>query len=87
MKIIARPIEMLVWFTNEGTPNPIRFRMKNDDDSLAVIKVDRVLFKENEKLAGNPMIIFRCQSLINNREVIYELKYEIKTCKWILFKI
>lgn len=42
---------------------------------------------ESEKLAGNPMLVFRCQSVINNLNKIYEIKFELKTCKWILYKI
>ncbi|MEQ8156129.1 MAG: hypothetical protein ABRQ25_14785 [Clostridiaceae bacterium] len=87
MKIIAKQIEMIAWFKNDGTPKPLRFRMKNEDDTFSVIKVDRVIYNETEKLAGNPMILFMCQSLVNNIDVVYELKYEIKTCKWMLYKI
>lgn len=87
MKIIAKAIDMVAWFTDEGTPRPVRFRIKNDDDSITVIKVDRVLFKEKEKIAGNPMMVFRCQSIINKINKVYELKYEINTCRWILYKI
>lgn len=87
MKVIAKPIQMLAWFNEDGQPNPIRFRITNEDESFTVIKVDKVLFKDIEKLAGNNMLIFRCQSLINGMEKIFELKYELRTCKWMLFKI
>lgn len=87
MKVIAKAIEMVAWFTEDGTPNPVRFRVRSEDQSTIVIKVHKVLFKEMEKLAGNPMIVFRCQSMINNVCKVYELKYEINTCKWILFKM
>jgi hypothetical protein len=52
-----------------------------------VIKVDRILFKEEEKLAGNRMILYRCESIINNMQRTFELKYEISTCKWYLYKM
>lgn len=87
MKIIAKAIEMVAWFTEDGTPNPVRFRVRSEDESTKIIKVDRVIFKEKERLAGNPMIVFRCQSIINNVNKIYELKYELNTCKWMLYKM
>lgn len=87
MKIVAKPIQMVVWFDEKGIPNPVRFRIINEDQSYMVIKIDKVLFKNTEKLAGNIMYIFRCQSLINNIQKVYEIKYEISTCRWILFKI
>lgn len=87
MKVVAKPIEMVAWFENGGKINPVRFRIKNEDDALKVIKVDKILKRESEKLAGNPMKIFTCTSIIDGIETIFELKYEINTCKWILFKI
>jgi hypothetical protein len=87
MKVIAKDIEMIAWFTEDGTPTPLRFKIRSEDESVNVIKVDRVLFKEKEKLAGNLMMVFRCQSVINNIDRIYELKYELSTCKWMLYKM
>ncbi|WP_326514772.1 hypothetical protein [Clostridium intestinale] len=87
MKLIAQEIEVIAWFTKAGEINPVRFRLKNDDKSNSVIKVDKVISYEEEKLAGNPMKVFTCQSLINNVMKVYELKFEILTCKWLLWKI
>ncbi|PRR79004.1 hypothetical protein [Clostridium vincentii] len=79
MKVMAKPIEMITWFTEDGAPKPVRFKIKNLDESVTVINVDKVLFKDFEKLAGNKMLLFRCQSIINDIDRIYELKYEINT--------
>lgn len=87
MKILGKPIDVVAWFTKEGVPRPIRFRITTDEESETVIKVDRILHTDREKLAGNPMLIFRCQGEVNGEEKIYELKYELLTCKWMLFKI
>lgn len=88
MKVVAKPIEMIAMFSQDGVPTPIRFRLHNGEEGIAeVIKVDRVITKDSEKLAGNRRIIFNCQSCINGIQRMYQLKYEIDTCKWILFKI
>lgn len=87
MKIVAKPIEMIAWFTRDGIPNPIRFRLMGEDKALKVITVDKIIFRENQKIAGTPAILFNCQSNINRIEKLYQLKYEIDTCRWILFKI
>jgi hypothetical protein len=87
MKTIARPIEMVCWFEKTGIPHPVRFKVAREDESETVIKVDKVATVEKEKLAGNPMLVFKCQSVINNATRLFELKYELGTCKWILFKI
>lgn len=85
MKVVAKPISMVAWFEPNGALHPVRFKITEEEDM--VIKVDRILSKETEKFAGNPRIVFNCQSIINGCERLYQIKYEVNTCKWILFKI
>jgi hypothetical protein len=87
MKVIMKPIKMIAWFSEDGTPNPVRFNISQDDESSVTIRIDRVIQKREEKLAGNRMLVFTCQSMINNMERIYELKYELSSCKWYLYKM
>lgn len=87
MKILALPIEMVSYTDNKGAIKPIRFRIQINDEPMQVIKIDRIIVKETEKLAGCYMIVYKCQSLINGAEKPYEIKYELNTCKWILFKM
>ncbi len=87
MKVLMRPIEMLAWFNKDNYPVPLRYRITAEDSSKIVIKVEKILFREEEKLAGNRMVIYRCESTINQIQRIFELKYEIATCKWYLYKM
>ena len=87
MKILALPIEMVSYTDNKGSVRPVRFRMQVEDEPMQVVKIDKIIVKETEKLAGNIMIVFKCQSLIDNVIKLFELRYEISTCKWILYKI
>jgi len=87
MKVLALPIEMVSYTDNKGSIKPIRFRMQICDEPMQVIKIDKVIIKETQKLAGNIMIVYKCQSLIDDVVKLFEIKYEISTCRWILFKI
>ena len=87
MKVLAQPIEVISYTDSKGDIRPLRFRLQIDDEPLKVIKIDKIIFKQLEKFAGNPMLMFRCQSLEKNVEQIFEIKYELNTCKWILYKI
>ncbi len=87
MKVVAKPIEVVTWTDEKGNINPVRFRYIQQDESYRIIKVDKVLYKEMERLAGNLMWRFTCQSVIGATIRTFELKYELSTCKWILFKI
>lgn len=87
MKVVAKPIDVLAKFDREGVPTPIRFKITAEDQSEVTIKVDRVITRHLEKLAGNKMFVFKCQSAFNGIEKLFELKYGLETCKWMLFKI
>lgn len=87
MKIVARPIEVVSYTDNKGDVRPLKFRLQTETETEMVIKVDKIISREIEKLAGNPMLLFRCQSLIDNVQKQFEIKYELQTCKWMLYKI
>lgn len=87
MKIVNMSIDLLCWFDKQGIPHPIRFRLTNKEGSNIVVKVDKVIKQDLEKLAGNRMIVFTCQSVIDNQLKLFVLKYQIDTCKWTLFKV
>ncbi len=86
MKVLMKPVEMIAFFMEDGKPAPLRFRFKQDGGYITV-KVGRAYSPEEEKIAGNRMYVYRCRSLINGIEKMYELKYELNTCKWYLFKM
>lgn len=87
MKVVAKPIDIVSWTDKTGEINPVRFRITNEDEGETVIKVDRVITHDLERLNGNKMYLYRCQSRINGVEKIFELRYEVSTCKWMLWKI
>lgn len=89
MKIVKIPIEMIACFSVEGIPHPLKFKMPAADPETGgvVVKVDRIVHRQSEKLAGIPMYRFRCQSLFEGTLKPYELKYDLSTCKWFLYKV
>lgn len=87
MKVLMRPIEMIAWFTKDGIPNPLKYRLQGENNENVTVNVERIIIREEEKLAGNRMIMFRCQSTIQGIEKTFELKYELNTCKWYLYKM
>ena len=48
MKILMKPIEMIAWFTTKEKPIPLRYRIMDENNIYKVIKVDKILFAEEE---------------------------------------
>lgn len=87
MKVVMEPIDMIAWFNIKGILMPLKFRLETEDHSLKTIKINNVLYHTEENIAGNPIRTYTCTITLNDIEQSCELKYEVKTCKWILFKI
>jgi len=77
-----KPIDVIATYPRDGLPIPHRYRIADTDGSTQVIKVDRILYRTEEKLAGNRMLIYRCQSIIAGSRRGYELKYELIECSF-----
>jgi hypothetical protein len=87
MKVLRKPIEAIVFFDLEGNPVPVRFRYLDDRSELITVKVDRVIKKELDKFASNRMLKFTCQTRIGNLVKPFELRFEIDTSRWYIYKI
>ena len=82
MKILSTPIEVLAHFETDGTSHPLRLKLNGE-----TIKIEQVVSVTEEKLAGNRMLIFRCQSEIDGVLRPFEIKFELGTCRWYLWKM
>ena len=82
MKILMTPIEVIAHCDLEGKLRPLRLRLEGE-----TVRIEQVVSVTEEKLAGNKMLCFRCQSEIDGVLKPFEIKFETNTCKWFLFKM
>lgn len=87
MKVIMKEIEMIAYFQFEGTPTPLKYRIVDEEGSGRVIQVDKVIWQQEDKRAGNRMLTYLCQSCMAGILRQYELRYETQSLKWYLYKI
>jgi DNA polymerase-4 len=66
--------------------NPIRFKIE-EENKCEVVKIEKIISTDMEKLCGNKMWVFTCSSVIGNVEKVFELKYDVEGCSWLLYKI
>jgi len=86
MKVVSKKIDMIAYFEKDGRINPISFRIE-EEEKCQVIKIGKIISTDLEKLCGNRMWVFTCSAVIGDVEKMFELKYDVERCNWILFKI
>ncbi len=87
MRTSPREVDVLASFDRSGHVRPLRFRIEDESGERKTIRVDKIILSEVEKLAGNIMIKYRCQTVMENEARLFELKYDRDTFKWYLFKM
>ncbi|HKM00770.1 MAG TPA: hypothetical protein VJ083_01815 [Sedimentibacter sp.] len=78
MKIINEPIKVMAVFNTNGKIEPVKFRL-NDK----VVRIEKIMKTYEESIVGNTRIVFVC---LHNGKDIFELKYELDSKTWYLFK-
>lgn len=86
MEVVNVPIDALIWTDKDGSIHPVRFRLV-EDEGYRIIKIDKLISAEKIKLFGHINIVFRCQSVIDYIEKVFELRYIVDECRWVLWKI
>ena len=77
-----KDIEMIASFDDKGIPHPYRFRMQVEDESLLVVKIDKILFAEENK--RDSIIKYRCECVIQKRKRAGDIYYYKNDMKWYL---
>lgn len=78
MKILNEPIKVMAVFNTDGKIEPVKFRLEDK-----VVRIEKILKIYEENIVGNNRIVFVC---LHNGKDIFELKYEIDSKTWFLFK-
>ena len=89
MKLIAKPVDALVYFFDRKQPRPYKFRYRDEDGKDHVVVVDKVLSVSERNIPGSRSYIFECQSFNGSFDYRYELRYipDSVTGQWQLYKI
>lgn len=82
MKVISKQIEMVAYFDIDGSIKPLKFRIE-ESDTYKVIKIEKVISTQWE----DKILIFKCSSVIGDREMMFEIKYDTEKFTWVLWKI
>ena len=87
MKVVSKTIDAIVVFRGREKPLPYKFRYTDNDGNCMDVRVGQILIAEKQKIAGQPMFIYDCQSDIKGIPRRYQIKYYVDDQRWELYKI
>lgn len=87
MKVLAKPVEMISWTEKDGKIHPVKFKLSDENNEDRVYKIKKIYTTEIEKLAGIKTFCFTCEIIVNDTVKVCEIRYNLDSCKWVLFKI
>ena len=89
MKLHNVPIDVIArfWVKSPEIPDPYKFRYKDEAGNSYDVKVERIYHIKDHRFGGKRTFIYRCVSTIAGEERMYELKYMLDECKWLLYKM
>ena len=87
MKVLSKPIEMISHTKEDGKIYPLKFKLENQLGESNIYVVQKLYTSNITKIAGNKMYIFTCEIIVNDEKKMCEIRYELDSCKWLLFKI
>lgn len=85
---INKEIDVICKFlAKEKDPIPVKFQLTKDDSSRSVVSIDEIKSIVHEPPGGNHIIIYRCVSYQEDRQVTFEMRYWVSMMKWELLRI
>jgi hypothetical protein len=79
-------VEMLCTCSTDGQLRPLRFRFEDAAHRLRTVSVTEVLCDKEICYVGIEAFQFVCKGLVEGAEKMFELRYTVRSHKWILFR-
>ena len=86
MEVLMKPIETITTHSKEGVIHPEKYRIMEDGEKI-VVRIEKILTRNEEKSDGCREFIFSCQGVINGCMKNFELKYRVPSCQWFLYRM
>ena len=88
MTLLNKPIEVAAYLDSAGIIKPVKFKNVNEDGSTTLFQIQRSIRRDKEKLGeGTYIYTFTCEVLVDEKTVLCDLKYNVQTKDWVLFRM
>lgn len=87
MEVLLKPVEVVASFTPEGRISPIRFRVITEETGYETIYISTISRRRRERTGKSFIDIYTCTGQVMGKEKLLELKHEIATGEWSLYRM
>jgi len=86
MNIVDKSVQVVTKTDSAGIVKPLSFFI-TDDESREVINVERLLRRDKEKIGGDYTYTFTCEIIKDNTKMLCDLRLNLSTNEWILYRM
>lgn len=80
------PLQMIAVCDPNGRLEPLRFRFEDPEHCLHTAQVTALLDTRAVEYAGAEAFHYVCRARLEGREKLFELRYAIRTHRWVLLR-
>ena len=71
----------------DGEIRPLRFRFEDDTHHIITVTIQEIVVVKEINYVGIQSYLYVCKAVIDNIIKLFELRYTIKSHRWVLFRI
>jgi hypothetical protein len=86
MNIVDKSVQVVTTTDGAGIVKPLCFFL-TDDESREVINVERLVRRDKEKIGGDYTYTFTCEIIKDNMRMLCDLRLNLSTNEWILYRM
>jgi len=83
---LNKPVEMIAVCSPEGTLCPARFRLEAEDGERLTVRIRQIRSSEEIFYRGIEAVRFVCLAMLGGRLRLFELRYTVRTHRWVLWR-
>ena len=84
---LNQPIQMISVCDIDGEIRPLRFRFEDQTHHIITVTIQEVMVVKEINYVGIQSYLYICKAVIGSMLQLFELRYTIKSHRWVLFRM
>ena len=84
MFALNQPVEMISVCSEDGSMQPVRFRITDSGGERFTVRIRHIQTRREIRYVGVEGFLYVCAVLLGERERLIELRYTMRTHRWVL---